>query len=142
MEEGSEKEHGCCLQFCLGRNSPPALVLLPDTSVLPHISLVPFKVLSPWWSLEGVSLSKSVSAALPQEKPEYLTDPSPTGFYSQKLCGLSSWHWNPGLAGLVWDWDASLLRCHPNLYPPHMGMGPAPVHISLSLPFRPSYPSV
>ena len=36
------------------------LTLMPDTSVSPFMSLVPFKLLSWCWSSEGVSLSKSM----------------------------------------------------------------------------------
>lgn len=38
--------------------------------------------------------------------------------------GFSSWPWNPGSGGLVWGSETSLSRC-PNVYPPHVGAGPA-----------------
>ena len=78
-----------CLHFCLGGSCPPALVLMPDTSVPPCKPVVPYKVL-PWcWRPEGVSLSKSVCKVLQEEVPENptvsSTIPTPAGFYSQKL---------------------------------------------------------
>ena len=33
---------------------------MPDTSVFPHMSLVPFQLLPQWWSYEGLNLNKSV----------------------------------------------------------------------------------
>ena len=55
-----------------------------------------------------------------------------TSFHSQKLWGLSSWLWNPGLGGLVWGWDPTLLRGEfrrpdipSNYYLPLVGVGPA-----------------
>ena len=71
-----------------------------------------------------------------------LTEPqSPLVFTARSYGDFSSWHWNPGLGGLIWGWDTSLLRgklhsqdIHPDFYPPHVGMGPA---LSVSLPFPP-----
>ena len=68
-----------------------------------------------------------------------LTEPqSPLVFTARSYGDFSSWHWNPGLGGLIWGWDTSLLRgklhsldIHPDFYPPHVGMGPA---CSTSLP--------
>ena len=63
-----------------------------DLSVSLCMPLAPFKVLPQCWSPEGVSLSKSTCGALQEEMPENPTvssaDPTPTGFYSQKLWGL------------------------------------------------------
>ena len=42
----------------------PVLALLPDNSIFPHMSLVPFKLLSLLWSSEGMSQIKSMWAAL------------------------------------------------------------------------------
>ena len=53
-----KRDNGLCLPFCLGESCPPALTLMPHTSVPPHMPLVPFKLL-PWcWSSGAVSLSK------------------------------------------------------------------------------------
>ena len=40
--------------------SPPVLTLMPDNSILPCMSLVPFQPLPQLWSLEGVSQGKLV----------------------------------------------------------------------------------
>ena len=53
--EDSETYNGLCPSFCLVESCPPALALMPDTSVSPSMPLVP-----QCWSSEGVSLSKSV----------------------------------------------------------------------------------
>ena len=76
--------------------------------------LVPFKLLPQCWSSASVSLSKSVCGffkrnclGLQQFLP--LTQ-SPLVFAARSCGDLSSWHWNPGLAGLVCGWDSSLAR--------------------------------
>ena len=76
--------------------------------------LVPFKLLPQCWSSAAVSLSKSVCGffkrnclGLQQFLP--LTQ-SPLVFAARSCGDLSSWHWNPGLAGLVCGWDSSLAR--------------------------------
>ena len=93
----------------------PLFPLMPNTSVPPCIPLVPFK-LPPWcWSSEGMSLNRWVRVWVPQEEllrvlqPPPLTQ-SPLVFTARSCGNLSSWHWNPGLGGLVWVWDYSLLR--------------------------------
>ena len=55
-----KRENCLCLPFCLGESCPPALALMPDTSVHSCMSLVPFKLLPWFWSTEGMSLSKSM----------------------------------------------------------------------------------
>ena len=41
----------------------------------------------------------------------YLSLPQPPlAFIARIYEDLTSWHWYPGLPGLVWDWDCSLLR--------------------------------
>ena len=55
-----QRENGLCPTFCLGESDPPALTLMLDTSVLPCMSPVPFKLLPQCRSSEGVSLSMSV----------------------------------------------------------------------------------
>ena len=51
---------------------------------------------------------------------------------------LSSWHWNPGLSGLVWDWDHLLLRYPCQFLSTTLGYGTT---CSMSPLLRPSYPS-
>ena len=53
-------DNGLCLPFSLGKSCPPALALMPDTSVPPCMLLVPFKLLPQCWSSEEVSLNKSL----------------------------------------------------------------------------------
>ena len=57
-----KRDTGLCLPFCLRDSCPPALALMP--SVLPHMPLVPFKLLPQCWSSEGLSLSKFVCRSL------------------------------------------------------------------------------
>ena len=49
-------------QLCWGEDSAkgqwPLLTLMPDTSVSPYISLVPFKLLPQCWCSKGASLSR------------------------------------------------------------------------------------
>ena len=73
-----------------------------------------FKLLPSCWNSEGVSLSKTVwgffkgnCLGLQKFLPQIQ---SPVVFASTSYENLSSWHWNPGQGGLVWDWDSSLLR--------------------------------
>ena len=55
-----KRDNGLCLPFCLGKSCSLTPALMPDTSVLSRMPLVPFKLL-PWGqSPEGVSLGKSV----------------------------------------------------------------------------------
>ena len=58
-----------CVCVCLAGNlrkgtvtsaSTPALILMPDNSIPPCMSLVPFKLLPQCWNSEGASLSKFV----------------------------------------------------------------------------------
>ena len=46
--------------FCLGESCPLTLTLIPDNSVHPYMSLIPFNLLPPHWSSEEVISSKSV----------------------------------------------------------------------------------
>ena len=107
-----KRNDGFCPLFCLGQGCPPALTLMPDTSVPSFVPLVPFKLL-PWcWSSEGVSLSKCVYGffkenCLGLQKFLPLTQ-SPLVFAARSYGDLSSWHRNPGLIALVWGWDPSL----------------------------------
>ena len=47
------------LEFCPGGNCPPALALVPDTSVYSCVPLLSLQLLPQSWSPEGVSLHKS-----------------------------------------------------------------------------------
>ena len=53
----SEKEQWPLLALLSGKKQPhpPDLDLIPDNSVYPHISLVPFKLLPQYWSSQGAS---------------------------------------------------------------------------------------
>ena len=79
--------------------------LMSDTSVPPCMPLVPFEALPQCWSSCGVNLSKSVCgffkrSCLGLQKFLLLTQ-SPLVFAARSYGDLSSWHWNPGLSGLV-----------------------------------------
>ena len=100
-----KRDNGLCPPFCLGESCLTALALMPDTSVPPCMPLVPFKLL-PWFSSsKGMSLSKSMCGlfkrnCLGLQKFLPLTQ-SPLVFAAITYGDLSSWHWNPGLGGLV-----------------------------------------
>ena len=129
-----------CLQFCLGGSHPPTLTLMTDPSVPLCMALAPFKGLLWCWSPKGVWVCPCVGS--PQEKmPENPTvssaDPTPTGFYSQKLWGLIILALEPwaGCSGVRLAFLAS--RTSLLLYPPHVGFGLAcsvPLHLHLSIP--------
>ena len=73
------------------------LALMPDTSVSPYITMVPFKLL-PWcWSSEGVSLSMGFLKVSAWGSGSFFHQLNPTDFCSQKLWGLIFLAWNPGL---------------------------------------------
>ena len=86
-----------------------------------------------------MSLSKSVCGffkgnCLGLQKFLSSTASVPAGFCSQKLGDFSSWHWDPGLGGLVWGQDSSLPRYPSQFLSPHLGVGPA---CSASVPLLP-----
>ena len=124
--------------------APPALTLIPDTSVLPCMSLVPFEVLPQSWGSEGVSPSKPMHRRYERNAwtPEALHLPqlqSLLVFTARSHGDLSSWHWNPGLGG-TWCGagtphssvgDLFSLDMPLDFQPPHVGVGPAS---STSLP--------
>ena len=93
----------------------PALTLMPNNSFPTYMSVMPFKLLPLRWSSEGVSANKSVCRPFKKNCLGLQKFPSssasiPAVFHSQKLWGtLSSWHWSPGLWGLMWAWDILLL---------------------------------
>ena len=73
---------------------------MPDYSVPPHMSLLHFNLLSPCWSSEKVSLSKTVHG--PCKTPGTPGAGFSTGFYSWKL-------WEPMfLAREPWAGESSV----------------------------------
>ena len=101
------------------------MALMQDTLVSPSMPLVPFKLPPLCWRSEAVSLSKSVCGffkrnclGLQQFLP--LTQ-SPLVFAARSCGDLSSWHWNPGLGGLMWGWD-SLCRYPSQIFIHHEWM--------------------
>ena len=125
--EGSDQEQWSFLQFCLGENCPPAPALMPDTSVPPHMPLVPFKLLPRCWSSEGVSQNKFVCGPfkrnclgiqqfLPQTQSHWFLQPEVMG-----TCLL-------GTGTLGWEaWCGAGIPCSqdPSFYALHVGVGPA-----------------
>ena len=105
VEKAQRRDNDLCPPLCLGKNCPPALTLMSDTSILPCMPLVPFNLLPQCWSSEGGSLSKSMFqffkgnclGGLQQFLP--LTQ-SPLVIAARSHEDLSSWHWNTGT--LVW----------------------------------------
>ena len=118
-----KKYNGCYLQFCIGGSCPPALPLMPDTSILPCVPLVPFKLLPRCWSPEWVSLSKSVCHARAFKRrglriPQFLLLTQLWLVFTARSYRDLSWYWSPGLGSLMWGWDPSLLR-YPSFYVHH-----------------------
>ena len=109
-----KRDSSLCPPFCLGKSCPSTLALMPDTSFSPCMPLAPITQLPQCWSSEGVSLSKSLwgffkrncfglQQFLPPTKSLLI-------FAARSFEDLSSWHWNPGLGGLVRGYDSLLLR--------------------------------
>ena len=139
-----------CQHFCLGESNPlhAGLALMTDNSVPPLMSLLPFKLLPQCWSSEGVSWSKSMCGPFKRnylglQKPSISLSLNPQWFLQPGVFiasgyrDFSSWHWNPGLGGLVWGWGPSILMgVHPQLrYPSQFlsatpGCGTSPVCVS------------
>ena len=105
--EGSERSNGLNQHLLSGRKLSPALALVLDSSVPPHMSLKPSNLLPPHWSSKGVSPNKSVwgpfkSNCLGFQKFLSSTTSILTGFYSQKLwriifLALEPWAGGPGV---------------------------------------------
>ena len=54
------------------------------------------------------------------------------GFAARSCGDLPSWHWNPGLLGLVWwGWDSLLPSIPPEFLSTTCGCGTNPLHISI-----------
>ena len=138
-----KRDNGSLLTFLSGRKLPPALSLMPDTSVPLCLPLVPFKLLLWCWSSQGVSLSNTVCGFFKRNSLGLQKFLVPTAFllvFAARSYGdLPSWHWNPGLGGPVVGLgitpEISLL----NFYSPHVDMGP--VH-SASPPLIPVWMDV
>ena len=117
---------------------PQLLPWCQKLQVLLCMPLVPFKLASQCWSSEEVSLSKSVCGFFKRNflglQKFLLPTQSLLDFAARSYGDLSSWHWNPGLRGLVWGWDSSLLLSLLNFYPPQLDVGPG---FSASPPFHP-----
>ena len=118
---GSEKGQWPLPPFSLGEGCPPDLTLIPDTSVSPCMPLVPFKLLPPCWSSEGMSLSKSACHFVKVNCLGLKKFLPPTQsllvFTARSYGDLSSWHWNSGLgtwfgAGTPHSQDTSWIFIH------------------------------
>ena len=125
----SEKGQWPLPAFLSGRELPPALALIPDTSCLPCMPLGPFQLL-PWcWSSERVSLVKCMCGFFKRNclgLQEFLPLTQSSLVFAARSHGdLPSWPWNHELGGLVRGWDSSFPR-YPllNCYLPHVDMGP------------------
>ena len=51
----------------------------------------------------------------------------PLVFAARRYGDSSSWHWNPGLGGLVWGWDSSFLRYPSWIFSHHTWMWDQPI---------------
>lgn len=77
--------------------------------------LPPFELLPQCWSSEWVSLSKFVHRPFKRNIWNYISPlchsaTIPVVFIARNYEDYSTWHWNPGLGGLLWDWNALLLK--------------------------------
>ena len=114
-ESAQKRNNGLCQHFCLRESFPQLIALMPDNPVPSHTSLMSFNLLLWCSSSEGASPSKSICRPFKRDClgiQQFLSSTAsiPDGFYRKKLWRLSSWPWNPGLRGLMWGWDPSLLR--------------------------------
>ena len=130
-----KRHNGLYPPFCLRESCPPAPMLMPDTSVLPCMPLVPFKLLSWCQNSEGESLNKSVYGFFKGNCLGLLKflppTQSPLVFAARIYKDLFSWHWNLGLGGLVWD--SSLLRYPSQIFITIHGSGTSPFCVSAPL---------
>ena len=134
MGEGSEKGQWPLPTFLCGRKLSASSCL--DAR---HLSSFPyatgaFKLLRQCWSSEGVILSKSVCGFFKRNRLELLRflllTQSPLVFAARSFGDLSSCHWNPGLWGLVWGWDALLLRYPSKIFIHYTWVWDQPIHVS------------
>ena len=125
-----KRNNGLCSPFCLGESCPPALALMPDTSVPSSMPLVLFKLLPQFWISEGVSLSPCVGSLrgtawdsrsfFHQLNPYWCLQPEVIGTY---LPGTGTLY----LGGLVWDWDSWLPRNSSRIFTHYMWVRDQPV---------------
>ena len=123
-----------CPPFCLG--AVPQI--LPWSHILWFLPECHW-YLSSWYS-DWVILSKCECGffkrnCLGLEQFLPLTQ-SPLVFAARSYGDLSSWHWNPGLGGLVWGWDSSFPRFPSQIFIHHTWMWDQPI-----LHLCPSYQS-
>ena len=88
-----KRKNGLCQHICLGEHCPPALAQMPNNSVPPCMSLMPFNLLLQYWSSEEVSPSESVHGFFKRNclrLQQFLSSTAsiPSCFYSQKLWRL------------------------------------------------------
>ena len=100
-----KRNKGLCHHFCLAESFlSPALILMLDSSVFPHMFLVLFELLPQCWSSETLSPSKCVHSPFKKYCLRFQhSSPQPQSllvFTSRSHGNFSSWHWNPGLQGL------------------------------------------
>ena len=126
-----KRENCLCLPFCLGESCPPALALVPDTSVPPCIPQLPFKLLPQCQNSEGVSLHKSLHRSFKRnclglQKFLPLTQSPNSLVFAARSCG----DLHPGTAPLGWGLGVGLGLLVPeislpNFYPLHVDVEPA-----------------
>ena len=123
-----QRDNGLCLPFC-----PPALSLMPDTSVPSCMPLVPFKLL-PMLGLRGSESEKVIAYVGSLRVTEALavssTDPIPAGFCSQRLWDLPSWHGTLGWGAWCGAGTPRSQGIAPKFPSTTRGYGTSPFHIS------------
>ena len=125
--KGSSKEQGSLLARLSGRKlSPSSSPIARQFSS--HMSRVPFKLLPPCWSSEGISSSKSVceplrGAAWDSRKLCLPQPQSPLVFTGRTYADFSSWHFSYG----------GLLFLEASARGPTVGLGPLTPEISLQI---------
>ena len=125
------KKNGLCPPFSLGESYPPVLALMPDTSEPLCMPLVPSSCYpsagaqTEWVWVSPCMGPLRVTAWESSSSFHWL---KLTIFYNQKFGGLSCWHWNPELVGLVWGSQDIL----PKFLSTTHGCGTSPFHISVS----------
>ena len=135
-----KRNNGLCQHFYPAESCP--------SQISPWCQTIQFLSICAWWILNcWPSAGAQSKWALWEELPGttgafHLTQPQSSLVFTARNHGnISSWHWNPGLRGTVWNWDTSILTgdfCSQDIssyfYLPHVSVGPA--H-STSLPLLP-----
>ena len=136
-----KRNNGLCPPFCLGEICPPALALMPDTSLPPHMPLVPFKLLPQCLSSEGVNVSKSMCKPFKRHclgLREFLSPTRALLVCTARSNGsLSSLHWSPGLGGLIGAGTLSSRDNPPKFLAMTRGCGTSLFCVSMSLHLLP-----